>query len=111
MSGHRDGYSKVLRNDEEVDEAKDDYSLGLHLAHQGGSRSPVVDRVPGGGILFFTRFSKNESTTMVVNKGVGVQIFGYSLKSRYYSVVNLGVGALMGDAFSDRGTSSFFRVF
>ena len=53
-----------------------------------------MDRVPGGGILFFTRFSKNESTTMVVNKGVGVQIFGYSLKSRYYSVVNLGVGAL-----------------
>ena len=34
MSGHRDGYSKVLRNDEEVDEAKDDYSLGLHLAHE-----------------------------------------------------------------------------
>ena len=28
------------------------------LAGGGGSRSPVVDRVPGGGILFFLGFSK-----------------------------------------------------
>jgi exonuclease III len=34
---------------------------------RGGSRSPVVDRVPGGGVLFFPRFFKNESTTTVVN--------------------------------------------
>ena len=34
MSGHRDCFYNVLRNDEEVDESKDDYSLGLHLAHE-----------------------------------------------------------------------------
>ena len=36
MSGHRDCFYKVLRNDDEVDETKDDYSLGLHLAHEHG---------------------------------------------------------------------------
>ena len=34
MSGHRDCYYKVLRNDDDVDDSKDDYSLGLHLAHE-----------------------------------------------------------------------------
>ena len=36
MSGHRDNYYKVLRNDEDVDVTSDDYSLGLHLANEHG---------------------------------------------------------------------------
>ena len=34
MSGHRECFYKILRNDDEVDESKDDYSLGLHLANE-----------------------------------------------------------------------------
>ena len=34
MSGHRDCYYKVLRNDEDVDSLSDDYSLGLHLTNE-----------------------------------------------------------------------------
>ena len=40
MSGHRDCFYKVLRNDEDVDVNSDDYSLGLHLVHEHG----CVDR-------------------------------------------------------------------
>ena len=36
MSGHRDNYYKVLRNDEDVDITSDDYSLGLHLVNEHG---------------------------------------------------------------------------
>ena len=36
MSGHRDNYYKVLRNDADVDVDSDDYSLGLHLANEHG---------------------------------------------------------------------------
>ena len=35
MSGHRCNFYKVLNN-EEIDESSDDYSLGLHLAHEHG---------------------------------------------------------------------------
>ena len=42
---------------------------------QGGSRSRVVDHVPGGGVDFFFSFGKNRFTTMVVNSGVGVPFF------------------------------------
>jgi len=42
---------------------------------RGGSRSRVVDRVPGGGVNFFFSFGKNRFTTMVVNSGVGVPFF------------------------------------
>ena len=41
----------------------------------GGSRSRVVDHVPGGGVDFFFSFGKNRFTTMVVNSGVGVPFF------------------------------------
>ena len=34
MSGHRDSFYKVLRNDEDVDTTSDDYSLGLHLVNE-----------------------------------------------------------------------------
>ena len=34
MSGHRECFYKILRNDDEVDESKDDYSLGLHLTNE-----------------------------------------------------------------------------
>ena len=34
MSGHRERFYKILRNDDEVDESKDDYSLGLHLTNK-----------------------------------------------------------------------------
>ena len=34
MSGHRDCFYKVLRNDEDVDTTSDDYSLGLHLVNE-----------------------------------------------------------------------------
>ena len=40
MSGHRDCFYKVLRNDEDVDINSDDYSLGLHLVNEHG----CVDR-------------------------------------------------------------------
>ena len=40
MSGHRGNYYKVLMNNDEVDETKDDYSLGLHLVNEHNS----VDR-------------------------------------------------------------------
>ena len=36
ISGHRDCFYQVLRNDDEADEIKDDYSLGLHLANEHG---------------------------------------------------------------------------
>ena len=39
MSGHRGNFYKVLAH-EEIDETKDDYSLGLHLVHE----HHVVDR-------------------------------------------------------------------
>ena len=34
MSGHRGNFYKVLAAHNDVDESKDDYSLGLHLAHE-----------------------------------------------------------------------------
>ena len=34
MSGHRDCFYKVLRNDDDVDVTSDDYSLGLHLVNE-----------------------------------------------------------------------------
>ena len=34
MRGHRDSFYKILRNDDEVDESKDDYSLGLDFANE-----------------------------------------------------------------------------
>ena len=34
MSGHRDCFYKVLRNDDDVDVLSDDYSLGLHLVNE-----------------------------------------------------------------------------
>ena len=55
---------------------------------QGGSRSMVVNRVPGGGVNFFSAFFKNQVTTMVVNLGVGVRIFGFLSILIYYQVVN-----------------------
>ena len=39
MGGHRECYYKILRNDEDVDPTKDDYSLGLHLFHEHGLRT------------------------------------------------------------------------
>ena len=36
MSGHRECFYKILCNDDEVDESKGDYSLGLHLANEHG---------------------------------------------------------------------------
>ena len=37
MSGHRECYYKVLRN-EEVDLQSDEYSLGLHLVNENGCK-------------------------------------------------------------------------
>ena len=34
MSGHRECFYKVLRNDEDVDTSNDDFSLGLHLVNE-----------------------------------------------------------------------------
>ena len=34
MSGHRESFYKVLRNDEDVDTSNDDFSLGLHLVNE-----------------------------------------------------------------------------
>ena len=53
MSGHREGFYKVLAN-EDVDESSDDYSLGLHLVREHGS----VDR---------TDFNKLFSVQIVEN--------------------------------------------
>ena len=39
MSGHWECFYKVLRNEEDVDVYSDDYSLGLHLAHEHGCTS------------------------------------------------------------------------
>ena len=36
MSGHRECFYKVLRNDDGVDVSADDYSLGLHLTQEHG---------------------------------------------------------------------------
>ena len=38
MGGHRECYYKILRNDDDVDTSKDDYSLGLHLFHEHSLR-------------------------------------------------------------------------
>ena len=46
MSGHREGFYKVLAN-EDIDESSDDYSLGLHLAHEHGS----IDRADFNRLL------------------------------------------------------------
>ena len=35
MCGHQEGFYKV-RDNEDIDETNDDYSLGLHLAHEHG---------------------------------------------------------------------------
>ena len=37
MSGRRECFYKILRNDDEFDESKDYYSLGLNLANEHGS--------------------------------------------------------------------------
>ena len=39
MTGHRECYYQILRN-ENVDQSKDDYALGLHLFHEHGLRDP-----------------------------------------------------------------------
>ena len=39
MRGHRECYYQILRNDN-VDQSKDDYALGLHLFHEHGLRDP-----------------------------------------------------------------------
>ena len=39
MGGHRECFYQLLR-DADVDQSKDDYSLGLHLYHEHGLRSP-----------------------------------------------------------------------
>ena len=39
MCGHRECYYKVLRK-EDIDESKEDYSLGLHLVHDHGFSDP-----------------------------------------------------------------------
>ena len=39
MGGHRECYYQILRNDDDVDPSKDDYSLGLHLFHEHGLRA------------------------------------------------------------------------
>ena len=39
MRGHRECYYQILRNDN-VDQSKDDYALGLHLFHQHGLLYP-----------------------------------------------------------------------
>ena len=38
MGGHRECFYQILRNDD-VDQSKDDYSLGLHLFHEHGLRA------------------------------------------------------------------------
>ena len=34
MSGHRECFDKILRNNDDVDESKDNNSLDLHLANE-----------------------------------------------------------------------------
>ena len=36
LTGHRECYRKVLQNEQGIDFAADDYSLGLHLVHEHG---------------------------------------------------------------------------
>ena len=39
MSGHRENFYKVIRN-EDVDAFSDDFSLGIHLLHEHGCSDP-----------------------------------------------------------------------
>ena len=40
FTGHRDCYKKILQNEQDIDFASDDYSLGLHLIHEHGYSTP-----------------------------------------------------------------------
>lgn len=62
MCGHREGFYKVLDN-EEVDESSDDYSLGLHLAREHG----CVDRSDFNK-LFTVQIVENCSPSMLEKK-------------------------------------------